>query len=119
MKKLYQGSCHCGAIQFSYRGNEITRGHRCTCTICSQKGALMSTEAISPDNFSFETKDGYLGLYQYGEKTAKHYFCKECGIYTFHETATRPGHLIVNLGCIDGIDTFSLEAEIFDGKNLL
>jgi len=60
-----------------------------------------------------------LGLYQFGIKTAKHYFCKECGIYTFHETARVPGHYRVNLGCIEGVDSFALEADIFDGKHLL
>jgi len=30
-----------------------------------------------------------------------------------------PGHFRVNLGCVDSIDTFSLEADVFDGKHLL
>lgn len=42
-----------------------------------------------------------------------------CGIYTFHETARMPGHYRANLGCIDEIDTFSLEFDLFDGKHLL
>ena len=46
MTHQYQGSCHCGAIKFSYEGEEITQALRCTCSICRRKGALMSTEAI-------------------------------------------------------------------------
>ncbi len=42
-----------------------------------------------------------------------------CGIYTFLETARMPGHYRANLGCIDEIDTFSLEFDLFDGKHLL
>jgi hypothetical protein len=79
----------------------------------------MSHEVISPEKLKIEANEGALALYQFGIKTAKHYFCKECGIYTFHETARKPGHFRVNLGCIEGIDTFSLEADVFDGKNLL
>jgi hypothetical protein len=30
-----------------------------------------------------------------------------------------PGHLRVNLGCLDDVDTFSLEADLFDVKHLL
>lgn len=80
---------------------------------------MMTSQAVAPDQFSYEADDELLGCYQFGAKTAKHYFCKQCGIYTFHETARMPGHFRVNLGCIEGIDPFSLESELFDGKNLL
>lgn len=79
----------------------------------------MSPEAISPEKFNIELKEAELGLYQFGLKTAKHYFCKKCGIYTFHETARKSGHFRVNLGCVEGLDEFSLEVDVFDGKNLL
>ncbi len=79
----------------------------------------MTPEAIAPDKFKIEAKDGTLGLYQFGAKTAKHYFCKKCGIYPFHVTARVPDHLRANLGCVEGVDTFNLEVEIFDGKHLL
>jgi len=115
----YQGSCHCGSVSFSYEGEEINSGLRCNCSFCSQRGAMMSPEAIPPDRFKFEATEGSLGLYQFGLKTAKHYFCKHCGIYTFHETARKPGHFRVNLGCVEGIDPFSLEFKVFDGRHLL
>jgi len=117
--KQYKGSCHCGAIRFSYEGEEIDRGVRCNCSICKRKGAMMSSEIIDQEKLKIEAEAGALGLYQFGLKTAKHYFCKKCGIYTFHETARKPGHYRVNLGCIDEVDTFSLESEVFDGKHLL
>lgn len=119
MSTSYKGSCHCGAVRFSYQGEAITKGLRCNCSICSRKGAMMSSEAIPADKLVIESREGALGLYQFGKKTAKHYFCKKCGIYTFHETARVPGHCRVNLGCVEGIDTFSLEADVFDGKHLL
>jgi hypothetical protein len=80
---------------------------------------MMSAEAIPPERLKIEAAEGALGLYQFGIKTAKHYFCKHCGIYTFHETARIPGHFRVNLACIEDVDPFSLEAEVFDGRHLL
>jgi hypothetical protein len=115
----YQGSCHCGAVKFAFEGDEITRGLRCNCSLCSRKGAMMTPFVVAPELFNIEAADDALGLYQFGLKTAKHYFCKYCGIYTFHETARVPGHYRVNLGCIDGIDPFALEADVYDGKHLL
>jgi hypothetical protein len=79
----------------------------------------MNLEAIAPEDFRIDADEGTLGLYQFGAKTAKHNFCKHCGIYPFHETARKPGHFRVNLGCVEGIDTFQLEFEVFDGKHLL
>jgi hypothetical protein len=119
MTEILKGSCHCGAIKFSYIGEAITRGLRCNCSLCSRKGAMMSSEIIAPENLTIKAKDGALGLYQFGIKTARHFFCKECGIYPFHETARKPGHFRVNLGCVEGIDTFALEYDVFDGKHLL
>jgi hypothetical protein len=115
----YQGSCHCGAVKFSYEGETISKGLRCTCSLCARRGALMTTEVIPSERFKIDAQLGALGLYQFGKKTAKHYFCKHCGIYPFHETARYPDHYRANIGCLDGMDTFALPVEIFDGKNLL
>ena len=115
----YQGSCHCGAVKFSFDSEPISKGLRCNCSICSRKGALMSVQPIAPDDFHIDAQDGALGLYQFGAKNAKHYFCKRCGIYTFHITARFPDHYRANLGCIDGVDTLSLPFDVFDGKHLL
>ena len=70
-------------------------------------------------NFHIEAKEGALGTYQWGKETAKHHFCRNCGVATFSEAEKWPGHYIVNLGCVDGVDTFALETTVFDGKNLL
>jgi len=119
MSQQYQGSCHCGAITFSYQGEKIDKGLRCTCSICSRKGAMMSTEAIPKESLTVVVDGENLGLYQFDSKVAKHYFCKTCGIYTHNEMLRMPGHMRVNLGCVDGIDTGELEVMVFDGKNLL
>jgi len=115
----YQGSCHCGAVRFSYTGEPIERGLRCNCSMCARKGAMMTSEMIPSENFNIDADEGALELYQFGIKTAKHYFCKHCGIYTFHETARKVGHFRANIGCIEGVDSFALDADVFDGKHLL
>ena len=115
----YQGSCHCGAIRFSFAHTPIEKGVRCNCSFCSRRGALMSPQPIPPEDFNIEAQAGAMGLYQFGNKTAKHYFCRHCGIYPFHETALKPGHFRANLGCVEGVDPFALPVEIIDGKHLL
>jgi len=116
----YKGSCHCGAITFEFDHGPINTGIRCNCSICRRKGAVMSDFALSPEELHIEVRDENLSLYQFDSKVAKHFFCKTCGIYPFHETLRKPGYYRVNLGCIDDVDTFHLDnVNVFDGKNLL
>lgn len=114
----YHGSCHCGAVGFSFEAEPIDKGLRCNCSLCSRKGAMMSPVPIPAGLFTIEADEEALGLYQFGAKTAAHYFCKQCGIYTFHVPGRFPGHYRVNLGCVEGLDPFALDAEVFDGQSL-
>ncbi|HUW75286.1 MAG TPA: GFA family protein [Gallionella sp.] len=113
----FKGSCHCGAIHFSFESEPITKGIRCNCSFCARRGAKVSL--VPGEKFKIDAQEGALNFYQFGKKQAKHYFCKNCGIHTFSETSRRPGQYIVNLGCVDGVDTFALETTVFDGKHLL
>jgi len=79
----------------------------------------MSMFTLPPEDLEIDACSGALGLYQFDTKVAKHFFCKTCGINPFNETLRMPGHFRVNLGCIDEIDTDSLEVKVFDGKNIL
>lgn len=116
--KKYVGSCHCKAVKFSFSGPVIDSGVRCNCSICIRKGALMSAFIIPPEDIEIEAADDALSCYQFASKVAKHYFCKQCGIYPFHETMRWPGHYRVNLGCVDGVDPFELIVEKIEGATL-
>ena len=79
----------------------------------------MTTESIAPEDITIDIEEDALGLYEFGTKTAKHYFCKKCGIYTFHQRRSKPGFYGVNLGCLEGVDLSVLEEINVDGKNWL
>jgi len=78
----------------------------------------MSAEAYAPDDLQISVKEDQLACYQFGSHVAKHYFCKNCGVYTFHQTLRKPGFYRVNLGTIDEIDVFTLPFDVFDGVNI-
>jgi hypothetical protein len=59
-----------------------------------------------------------LTVYQFNTRVAKHYFCKHCGIYTFHQTRKDPNLWRVNIGCLEEIDGFALESSVNDGASL-
>ncbi len=114
----YHGSCHCGAVTFSFESPEITTAIRCNCSICRRKNALMTPFALAPEQLRIEVKGDALATYTFGNEIAQHHFCKQCGIYPFHQTLRNPGHYRVNIHCIDGLDSSKLNCELFDGASL-
>ena len=114
----YEGSCHCGSIGFHFEGPEISDGVRCNCSICRRKGATMTTFTIEPDMITINAEGGMLGTYEFGSCVAKHYFCKCCGIYPFHQSMLKPGQYRLNTGCIDGVDSSNLPFDVYDGASL-
>lgn len=97
----YVGSCHCGAVRFAISTDfpELTT---CDCSICRRKNALM----VKVHEIAFELLQGEesLTLYQFQTRTAKHYFCKVCGIYPFHRKRVTPDYVGINVFCLEGFD---------------
>ena len=114
----YSGSCHCGAVTFTFTGEEIETAMRCDCSICLRKGILLSAYTVPPENMQIKAAKGASQIYQFGTMKAKHHFCTTCGIHTFVETYLNPGHFRVNLGCIEGLDALDLPAKVFEGRKL-
>ncbi|WP_460530789.1 GFA family protein [Chitinimonas naiadis] len=115
-QQLYTGSCHCGAVRFEV-STAITPAMRCNCSLCRRKGALMSPSFPAADLLIVSGEDA-LTLYQFNTRVARHYFCKHCGIYPFHQTRTNPLLWRVNLGCLDEVDVYALETGVGDGASL-
>lgn len=113
---LHHGSCHCGAVKFEV-DSPTTPAIRCNCSLCRRRGALMSP-FFEASKLRILSGEGDLSLYQFNTGVAKHYFCKHCGIYPFHQTRKDAGLWRVNLGCLDGVDPYALEAGLSDGASL-
>lgn len=112
-----KGSCHCGAVEFEVDlENGFGELRRCNCSLCRRKGAII---ASVPLNRLRVTKGAdMLTLYQWNTMTAKHYFCRVCGIYTHHQRRSNPNLFGFNLACIEGVDPFSLgDVEVSDGAS--
>ena len=110
--KKHQGSCHCKRVTFEYESGAI-RALECNCSICRRKGALWQ----AAEHFKILSGQDDLGLYQFGTKTAKHFFCKNCGVSTFSNPRIAPDRWAVNLRCVDDVDLLSLRVLPFDGQN--
>lgn len=115
MEQDYQGSCHCGAVQFAVKA-DLNNSITCNCSLCSKKNAVMVR--IPGENFTLIAGQDMLGLYQWNTNIAKHYFCTTCGIYTFHRPRSAPEKYGINVACLDGVDARALHPQLLDGAAL-
>ena len=107
VRGLNQGSCHCGSVQFEIElPNGFEELSRCNCSMCSRRGAVVTSVPLSA--FTVVHGAENLSLYQFNTKTAEHYFCSTCGIYTHHKRRSNPNQFSVNVACINGVNPFEL-----------
>lgn len=114
---LKRGACHCGSVQFEV---DLPTGFedlsRCNCSMCARRGAVVTSVPLS----AFRILQGAenLTLYQFNTRTAEHYFCSTCGIYTHHRRRSNPNQFGVNVACIEGVNPFELgDIPTTDGIN--
>lgn len=83
MLSEFQGSCHCGAIGFSYR-TSIAPEHwsirACQCSFCRAHDTLSTSDPAGSLEFTASDPD-LLNRYRFGLRTADFLLCRECGIY--------------------------------------
>lgn len=108
MTRTLKATCHCGAIELRLDLPQgIPAPHRCDCSFCARRAA----PNISVPLTALHVVKGAdsLSCYQWGTGTAKHYFCRICGIYTHHQRRSNPEEYGVNLGCIEGMNPARFE----------
>lgn len=111
---IYSGGCHCGAVRFTVEA-DLNLISECNCSMCTKKGALHHRVKT----FTLTSGEDVLSLYQFGEKIAKHWFCRHCGIHAFTNPRAAPNKISINLRCLDDFHTLKerLVIQPFDGQH--
>ena len=116
-KNVLAECCHCGAVRF-----EVTLAdgfgtiRRCICSYCRMRGAVV----VSAEMGEVRIVEGADALtsYRFGTRTAEHFLCSRCGIYTHHQRRSDPNQYGVNVACLDGVGPFDFqEVPVADGVN--
>ncbi len=109
-----EGGCHCGRVRFRVE-DDLTRVTQCNCSICAKKGFLHLI--VPPDRFELLRGKDDLATYRFNTGTAKHTFCKVCGVHPFYVPRSDPDKIDVNVRCLDDIDLSTISIKSFDGRN--
>jgi hypothetical protein len=110
----FAGGCHCGKVRYQVQVEKL-EAVDCNCSICSKKGFL---HLIVPESrFTLLQGRSDLSTYTFNTGTAKHYFCRHCGIHSFYRPRSHPDGYDVNIRCLDDNPIERFEITYFDGKH--
>ncbi|MBI3769433.1 MAG: aldehyde-activating protein [Deltaproteobacteria bacterium] len=102
----FAGSCHCGAVGFSFRthrspGNWSARA--CQCSFCRAHAALSTSDPSGSIEF-LERRSGAFMRYRFGQRTADFLICRHCGVYLGAVLASSSGRFgIINVNALHPI----------------
>jgi hypothetical protein len=112
-----EGACHCGTVRFRVTlTNGLKTARRCNCSFCRMRGAVAVSAAYG--DITFLAGEDALTLYQFNTRSAEHYFCSKCGIYTHHRRRSNPNQYGINAACLKGVSPFDFaDVAVVDGVN--
>ncbi|WOT05565.1 GFA family protein [Shewanella youngdeokensis] len=117
MQQTHAASCHCGAVKLVLNlPMGLADLRRCDCSMCRRRGTIVTSASL--DGLKVVAGKDALKVYQFNTATAKHYFCRTCGIYTHHQRRSNPKQFGINVGCIEGVNPNELtQVAMVDGIN--
>jgi len=119
---MVTGRCHCGKTSFRIDGDAPLTVTRCTCSICSKRGALYAY--YRPEQFSVIADADR--VYRWNSQLVSSHFCTECGCATYNESPAfaadgswdaKTRVIAVNARLFDDFDADVALLTVVDGKS--
>jgi len=111
----HRGGCHCGAVAFEVDAPAHLEAQQCNCSVCSMTGFLHLI--VPASRFRLLQGTETLVSYTFNTGTARHLFCRRCGIKSFYVPRSNPDGFSVNVRCLDHATIENVEVTEFDGRN--
>ncbi len=108
-----EGGCHCGAVRFAVRFADPPRLLDCNCSICRKTGFLHLIASAA--DFDLLRGAEALSDYRFGTGTARHLFCRVCGIKSFYVPRSHPAGYSINWRALDGVAAITPVITPYDG----
>ena len=113
---VHSGGCHCRKVRWRVQAPTSIVAWDCNCSDCFMRA---NTHFIVPAE-RFELlgdSEHFLTTYTFGTHTAKHTFCKVCGITSFYFPRSNPDGVGITFRCVDPGTLTHVEIKNFDGRN--
>lgn len=111
----HTGGCHCGRVRFEVDAPAAIEATECNCSICSKSGFLHLI--VARDDFRLLQGEDALSTYTFNTATARHKFCRHCGVKSFYIPRSHPDGISVNVRCLDAGSIDRVHVTPFDGRN--
>lgn len=109
---VHRGGCHCGRVRFEVDAPAAIAALDCNCSICRMSGFLHLIVPATRFRLLSGTDD--LAEYTFNTGTAKHRFCRVCGIKSFYVPRSNPDGFDVNVHCLDPATIVRIAVTLFD-----
>jgi hypothetical protein len=111
----HRGGCHCGAVAFEVDAPARLTVSDCNCSICRMSGYW---HLIVPrTRFRLVKGADSLTEYRFNTGTARHLFCRHCGVKSFYVPRSHPDGFSVNVRCLDPGSFEITGVRRIDGRN--
>jgi hypothetical protein len=111
----HRGGCHCGRVRFEVQAPAALIAEDCNCSICRRSGYLHLI--VPAERFKLVCGADVLTAYSFNTGTAKHLFCRVCGVKSFYVPRSHPDGFSVNARCLDAGTVESLSVQSVDGSD--
>jgi hypothetical protein len=108
----HRGGCHCGRVRFEVDAPARIEALDCNCSICRMTGFLHLI--VPAARFRLLADEDALVDYRFNTGTARHRFCRHCGIKSFYVPRSHPDGIDVNVRCLDDGTIAALTVTPFD-----
>lgn len=110
----HRGGCHCGAVAFEVDASAQLLVQECNCSICALTG--FRHLIVPASRFRLLRGADALTEYKFNTGTARHLFCRHCGIKSFYVPRSNPDGFSIDARCLDPATIEHMTVEPFDGQ---
>ena len=110
-----RGGCHCGAVRFTVAFDTPPVLLDCNCSICARTGFLHLI--VGAADFTLLAGAEALGDYRFATGTARHLFCRTCGIKSYYVPRSHPDGFSINWRALDAVSAIVPIIRSYDGRS--